>query len=146
MRRVIPYSRQAVLEEIRAQNKLQRYRVWERRLQVFYPVIGLLPAEAQSAIADRLPIDLYRCMTWSCLAEVLGGAYLLFFGGVIATLQGFTGDAGAVLPPTLLFVPTGVWVAASPYFLIEGLIRWRFARRRGLVGLGPGELLWRVLP
>lgn len=146
LRRVVTLSRQAVLEEIRTQDELRKYRLWERWLRILYPLIGLLPGEAQSTIAGRLPIDLYRCMTWSCLAEVALGVYLLFLGGLLGTLQGLTGNDGSFLPRTILLIPAEVWVGVSPYFVVEGLLRWRHTHRGGLFGFLPFEVLWRLFP
>jgi hypothetical protein len=142
----VTLSRQSVLDEMRTQDELRKDRLWERRLRILYPLIGLLPAEAQSTLAERFPVDLYRCMTWSCLAEVLLGGYLLFFGGLLGTLQSLTGNEGSFLPQTILLIPAKVWVGVSPYFVVEGFIRWRHAHRGGLLGFLPFEVVWKVFP
>jgi hypothetical protein len=105
-----------------------------------------LPGQAQAALAERYPVDIYRCTIWSCWGEVALGVYLIFFGGVLTILQDITGGGDPLLPATLLFVPSRLWVALSPYLILEGLARWRYALRGRLYGSLPLELLWRLLP
>lgn len=74
--------------------------------------------------------------------------YLLFMGVVVNLIASFVnGQATSVLPPSLLGLPSDLWVLASPLIVAEAWIRWRLLSRNGkITGILPMEILWKLVP
>jgi hypothetical protein len=133
-RRIIPYSRDAVLDGHAREAGFRASIRTARKLRVLYPLLGLLPSELQMAVARRYPVDLIAAVKWSCVAEMLFGIYYLFGGGVLGALGSLVGDHDvSYVPRTLLGFPPAFWVAMAPLFLADAIVRWRALARQGRV-------------
>lgn len=147
-RRLVEYSRAA---ELRRRSEGARFRkalLASRLITPLYPVIGLLPADWQEAIAARLPIDAGRATLAGCVGGVVTGAFLSFWQLVVRPLSGFVGSHGGTAgsDPLLWRIPHAVWMVVGIVLLVDGAHRWWVARRHHrLRGFLPLELLWRLV-
>ena len=133
-RRVITYSRGAVLEQRSRDSAFRACLRTAKRLRLLYPLLGLLPSEIQLAIARRYPVNLAAAVRWSCAAETALSVYDLFAGAVLGALGSLVGSQNTpYVPQTLLGLPSMFWIAAAPLLIADACARWRMLSSQGRV-------------
>lgn len=132
LRRTVVYSREAVLRDIADQARAKRAHMIASIIKPLFPLIGLLPSDAQYAIAEHIPINVHATIGWSIVAEAFGSIAFMYICIVLNTVGSIVqGQSVSYLPDKILGIDQNVWLALCPFLLLDAVVRWRKLATRG---------------